>query len=54
MAIYAGMVHYAIGNAHRRAGEFDKAISAFTEAKAAGFMTDWCDEEIAKCEQRQR
>ncbi len=49
-----GMVQYAMGIAHRRAGNFEKAISAFKEAKALGQPAVECDREIAKCKQRQR
>jgi len=46
---------YYLGTAHRRAGNFEKAILILTRAKSNdSFLDDSCDTEIAKCKRSDR
>lgn len=45
-------VHYRLGIAYRKAGNVEKALTAFTTAKALGWSADVCDQQIAECRQR--
>jgi len=48
--------YYKLGVAHRKAGNFDDAVSIFTKIKEMGQLpwSDICDEEIVRCKQQQR
>jgi S1-C subfamily serine protease/Flp pilus assembly protein TadD len=46
--------YFDMGIAYYKVGNFEKAISALTQAKNMGYPAEWCDPVIAECTQRKR